>query len=292
MKIDGDGRLLSLWVAAALLLAVAPQSTRANVLFKFTFDSTPVQDPGPSNATFGAGDSVVGGGTFWRLGAGHWGEAAGTANAIVPAGADAWQGGNALKSSSNLRSGYKLDGCSGQIEIDHTTPSRKRGWTYEVLAKFTAQSPAYFVTMNQDGWQKYPALQVKRTSATDLAFSAGAWLGTGGAWIQADTASLPVLDSQWHHIASTLQTTSDTTATMRVYVDGVLQATNTGLVYSGFFYMNVNGVAANAGQYQHNEVVTGMWVDAVALSDEPLEPAAFVLPTAPPPAQGTVIIIH
>jgi hypothetical protein len=251
-----------------------------------------VQDPGPDTATFGGGDSVVGGGAFWRMGAGHFGEALGTANAIVPAGADAWQGGNALKSSSNLRSGYKLDGCSGQIAIDHTTPGRKRGWTYEVLAKFTAQSPTYFVTMNQDGWQMFPALQVKRTSTTDLAFSAGAWMGTGGAWIQADTASLPVLDSQWHHIASSLQTTSATTATMRVYVDGVLQATNTGLVYSGFFYMNVNGVAANAGQYQHNEVVTGMWVDAVALSDEPLEPAVFVLPTEPPPAQGMVVIIR
>jgi hypothetical protein len=291
MNIGMNSRLLILWTAAVSLVAAAPQPANAGVLFKFTFDSTPVQDPGPDTATFGSGDSVVGGGTFWRMGAGHYGEALGTANAIVPAGADAWQGGNALKSSSSLRSGYKLDGCGGQIMVGYSNPAHKRGWTYEVLAKFTAQPPTYFVTLNQDGWQKFPALQVKRTSATELVFAAGAWLGVGGAWISAETGNLPVLDGKWHHIAASLETTSASTATMRVYVDGVLRATNPNLVHGGSFYMNVNGVAANVGQYQHIEVVNGLWVDALALSDAPLAPANFVLPTSAPATKGTVVLI-
>jgi hypothetical protein len=267
-----------------------------------TFDATPVQDPGPSNATFGAGDVLVGGGNLWRMGAavktnasgtwvGFFDEATNAAAAIVPAGSDAWQGGNALKSSANARSGYKLGGNSGQIMVGYSNPSHKRGWTYEILAKFTLNPPTYRVTINQDGWQAYPALQVKRTNSTALVVNAGGWFGTGGVWIDAETGGLPILDGKWHHIASTFESTGADSATMRVHVDGVEQAINTNFTLrGGNYYLNANGVAANAAQYQHIEVVNGLWVDAVALSDTNLTAGTFILPTAPK-ARGTIVFI-
>lgn len=100
---------------------------------------------------------------------------------------------------------------------------------------------------------------------------------SGGGWNQSWTASVPIEDGQWHHLAFTY---SHTNRAVRLYVDHILRAS--GNSFSNLVY---DSGELRIGQGAGGRAFDG-WIDEIRLSNEVLPPEQFMSTREPSPTLG------
>lgn len=259
-------------------LVAAPAT--AGVVFKITFDNADVQTPAPAAYIPGSGEiSFPGYGGYWTNNTG--GLPIGHSIEATPGGL---QGGRGLRVPGGgwgtAYSGYHHRGGGGLPQLSLNAAGK--GFTMEISCLFSNRTGQLMAS----GWNIYPALSTTAGSGNNMTVT----FSFTHTSTNATTPSLPLADGKHHHIAAvyTLGAIGALTK-LQVYVDRVLVASNAYLETASY-YLNAGDSAVGKG-YNDWPYSSSALIDAAALSDTPLEPAAFVLPTSAPATKGTVVLI-
>jgi hypothetical protein len=251
----------------------------AGVVFKITFDNADVQTPAPDPYVPGTGE-ISFPGYNERWGRNTAPETNGNAIVATP---DGWQGGRGLRVLGGgwytYSSGYRCRDTGGNPQLSLNTAGK--GFTMEVLALFSNKTGNVLYS----GWNVYPLLSVVQGTGASMQLRFNQHSPT----TELTSPSVTLADGKFHHVAAvfTFGGTGGQT-TIKLYRDG-REVASTNYTASAA-YVNMGDSAIGIGQYEWPFSMTGI-IDAAALSDTPLEPTAFVLPTSAP-VKGTVVLVR
>lgn len=172
--------------------------------------------------------------------------------------------------------GYKLGSNSTQTQL--TQPGD--GVTYEVLAQFDNVTGKVFY----GGWNLYAEMHIIADSGDN------AYLYFGNGTSTAITDSLPICDGEYHHVACVFTFGGqNNTSTLKIYVDGQLEATETYTETQSMYYINAE--QSTIARYYNDgwpDTMQGV-IESVSMADEVLTPDEFELYDSTEPIDANII---